>query len=124
MQLPIATPLPKGVPTVNKVAVKIIWCMIFSQQWNRTDYSDRDLFSHHHFDYGNYVTSQQYYKQGECDVKGNSPYLGDNVLHGLDYQTSEVTHCIIYCYTVAENQNTLMMPTEKNQSFPGKLIKK
>jgi len=51
-------------------------------------------------------------------------YLGNNILPSLDYQTSEVTHLTIYYYTVAENQNSLMIPTEMNQPFSRKLIKK
>lgn len=44
--------------------------MIVSQQWNRTDYSDQEFFSHQYFDYRNYAASQQYSNQGEDDVKG------------------------------------------------------
>lgn len=114
------------VPNVNNVAFKIICHMIFSQQWNRTDYSDQRLFSHHYFDYRNYAASQQYSKQGEDDVKGGYPVLvlGKTVLLSLDYQTSEVNHHIIYCYTLAESQNASIIPKEGNKPLSGKLITK
>lgn len=99
--------------------------MIFSQQWNRADYSDERLFSHHYFDYRNYAASQQYSKQGENDVKGSYPlFLGNTVLSSLDYQTSDVNYHIIYCYTLAESQNNLKIPTEGNKPFSRKLITK
>lgn len=43
MQLNTVPPLQTKVPNVNKAAVKIISCMIFSQQWSRTDYSVKDF---------------------------------------------------------------------------------
>lgn len=75
MLLNVIPPLQIEVHNVNRVAVKIIWCMIPSQQWNRTDYSDQGPFSHHHFDHGNYAGNQQYCKQGENNAKGNYSLL-------------------------------------------------
>lgn len=125
MQLNIAPPLQTKVPDVSKVAVKIIWCLIFSQQWNRTDYSDQELFFITTLTTGIMLPVHNTVSKENMMLKEvTHSYLGNNEFPSPDYQISEVTHRNIYCYTVAENQNTLIIPTEKNPPFSRKLIKK